>query len=92
TTKNIEKGPWKVVSFAPSYHDHSLFFDDDGRVYLIYGVGKLKLVELNDDATQIKPDTTEQTIIENASAPAGTNINLQSEGSQLFKIKGKYYL
>ncbi|MEQ1798969.1 MAG: glycoside hydrolase 43 family protein [Lacibacter sp.] len=92
TTKNIEKGPWKEVSFAPSYHDHSLFFDDDGRVYLIYGVGKLKLVELNEDATKIKPGTTEQTIIENASVPAGTNINLQAEGSQLFKIKGKYYL
>ena len=92
TTKNIEKGPWKEVSFAPSYHDHSLFFDDDGRVYLIYGAGKLKLVELNEDVTKIKPGTTEQTIIENASAPAGTNINLQAEGSQLFKINGKYYL
>ena len=92
TTKNIEKGPWKAVSFAPSYHDHSLFFDDDGRVYLVYGVGKLKLVELNEDATKIKTGTTEQTIIENASAPAGTNINLQSEGSQLFKINGSYYL
>src|SRR5688572_1654301 len=43
TTKNIEKGPWKAVSFRPSYHDHTIFFDDDGRVYLIYGVGTLKL-------------------------------------------------
>src|SRR6187402_3421031 len=92
TTRNIEKGPWKEVSFAPSYHDHSLFFDDDGRVYLIYGVGKLRLVELNGDASGIKPGTTEQIIIENASAPAGTNINLQAEGSQLFKVNGKYYL
>jgi len=92
TTKNIEKGPWKEFSFQPSYHDHSLFFDDDGRVYLIYGVGKLKLLELNEDASGIKPGATEQIIIENASAPAGTNINLQAEGSQLFKVHGKYYL
>ena len=92
TTKNIEKGPWKEFSFQPSYHDHSLFFDDDGRVYLIYGVGKLKLLELNEDVSGIKPGTTEQIIIENASAPAGTNINLQAEGSQLFKVNGKYYL
>ncbi|HEY6502612.1 MAG TPA: glycoside hydrolase 43 family protein [Chitinophagaceae bacterium] len=92
TTKNIEKGPWKEYSFQPSYHDHSLFFDDDGRVYLIYGVGKLRLVELNEDASGIKRGTTEQIIIENASAPAGTNINLQAEGSQLFKVNGKYYL
>jgi len=92
TTKNIEKGPWKEYSFQPSYHDHSLFFDDDGRVYMIYGVGKLKLLELNEDAYGIKPGTTEQIIIENASAPAGNNINLQAEGSQLFKVNGKYYL
>lgn len=92
STKDVEKGPWKVSSFKPSLHDHSLFFDDDGRVYMIYGAGKLRLVELNADASGIKPGTTEQVIIENASAPAGTNINLQAEGSQLFKIKGKYYL
>lgn len=92
TTEDIEKGPWKVSSFAPAYHDHSLFFDDDGRVYLIYGGGKLKLVELTADASAVKPGTTEQVIIENASAPAGPNIGLPAEGSQLFKIDGKYYL
>jgi len=92
STKNIEKGPWKQVSFAPSYHDHSIFFDDDGRVYMIYGVGKLRLLELTADASGIMPGTTEQVIIENASAPAGNNINLQAEGSQLFKVNGKYYL
>ncbi|OGX83174.1 glycoside hydrolase [Hymenobacter coccineus] len=92
STKDIEKGPWKEVSFAPSYHDHSLFFDDDGRVYMVYGTGKLRLVELTADAAGIKPGTTEQVLIENASAPAGPDINLQAEGSQLFKIKGKYYL
>jgi beta-xylosidase len=92
TTKNVEKGPWKISAFAPSYHDHSLFFDDDGRVYLIYGVGRLKLVELTADASGVKPGTTEQIIIENASAPAGSNIGLPAEGSQLFKVNGKYYL
>jgi beta-xylosidase len=92
STGNMEKGPWKVSSFKPSYHDHSLFFDDDGKVYMIYGAGKLKLVELNADVSGVKPGTTEQVIIENASAPAGNNINLQAEGSQVFKIKGKYYL
>ena len=92
STKDIEKGPWKESSFAPSYHDHSLFFDDDGRVYLVYGAGKLRLVELTSDASGVKAGTTEQVLLDNASAPAGPNINLQAEGSQLFKIKGKYYL
>ena len=51
TTKDIEKGPWKAVSFQPSLHDHSLFFDDDGKVYMLYGNGKLTLVELNGDVS-----------------------------------------
>jgi beta-xylosidase len=92
STKDIEKGPWKLASWKPAFHDHSLFFDDDGRVYMIYGSGKLKLVELTADASGVKPGATEQVIIENASAPAGSNIMLPSEGSQLFKINGKYYL
>ncbi len=92
TTKNIEKGPWSRSTFKPAYHDHSLFFDDDGRVYMVYGAGSLRLVELINDASAVKPGTSEQVIIENASAPAGTNIGLPSEGSQLFKVHGKYYL
>lgn len=92
TTKDIERGPWKATSFAPSYHDHSLFFDDDGRTYLLYGAGKLRLVELLADASGVKPGTTEQVIIENASTPSGTGGGLPAEGSQVFKVKGNYYL
>lgn len=91
TTKDIENGPWKASSFRPSYHDHTIFFDDDGRVYMIWGGGKLNMVELKEDLSGVKPGT-EQVLIENASAPAGPNINLPAEGSQLFKVNGKYYL
>jgi beta-xylosidase len=92
STKDIEKGPWKVSSFSPAFHDNTLFFDDDGRVYMIYGVGRLRLVELKTDASGVRPGTTEQVIIENASAPAGSDIGLPAEGSQLFKVNGTYYL
>lgn len=92
STRDIEKGPWKAVSFKPSLHDHSLFFDDNGRVYMVYGGGKIMLVELEDDLSGLKPGTERQVIIENASAPAGDNIGLPAEGSQLFKVNGKYYL
>ena len=92
TTDNVEKGPWKEVSFKPSYHDHTLFFDDDGRVYMIYGAGKLKMIELNEDLSGIKPGTSETVLIENASTPSGTQGGLPAEGSQLFKVNGKYYL
>jgi beta-xylosidase len=91
STKNIEKGPWNVVKFKPSYHDHTLFFDDHGKIYMIWGVGDLRMLELKEDLSGIK-EGTEQIIIKNASAPAGDNIMLAAEGSQLFKHKGYYYL
>ncbi|HET6557181.1 MAG TPA: glycoside hydrolase 43 family protein, partial [Prolixibacteraceae bacterium] len=98
TTKDIEKGPWKEHSFRPSYHDHTLFFEEDARlpdgqgaVYMIWGAGKLMIAELKDDLSGVK-EGTEKVLIENASAPAGTNIMLNAEGSQLFKVNGKYYL
>ncbi len=92
TTKRIEKGPWKRVSFAPAYHDNSLFFDDDGRIYLVYGNGKLNIIELKSDVSGVKPGGINQVLIENASAPAGDNIGLGAEGSQLFKVNSKYFL
>lgn len=91
STKDIEKGPWKVSAFEPSYHDHTIFFDDDGRVYMIWGAGKLMMVELKKDLSGVK-EGTERVLMENASAPAGDNIMLPAEGSQLFKLNGKYYL
>jgi len=91
STKDIEKGPWKKIILNSSYHDHSILFDDDGKIYMVWGAGKLEIIELNSDLSAVKPET-KRVLIENASAPAGNNIMLNSEGSQLFKIKGKYYL
>ena len=91
TTKDIEKGSWKAISFNPSYHDHTVFFDDDGRIYIIWGGGKLHIAELKPDLSGIK-EGTERIFIENASAPSGDNVGLPAEGSQLFKVNGKYYL
>jgi len=90
-TKNIEKGPWKVHSFSPALHDHTLFFDDDGRVYMIYGNRRLTLVELNADLSGIKAGGVNQVIIEDSSIPSGSGSGL-GEGSQLFKINDKFYL
>ena len=92
TTKDIEKGPWTEISFRPSLHDHSLFFDDDGRVYMIHGGGNLRLTELNADLSGLKPGGVDQVVVPNASLIAGPNIGLQAEGSQLLKHNGKYYL
>jgi beta-xylosidase len=91
STKDIEKGAWEEISFSPSFHDHTLVFDDDGRVYFIYGNKKLTLVELNADLSGVKKGGINQVIIENSSAPSGPDSGL-GEGSQLFRYMGKYYL
>jgi beta-xylosidase len=89
-TKDIEKGPWQRITFAPAYHDHTIFFDDDGKIYMIWGVRKLQITELKDDLSAVK-EGTERVLIEDANAPLGQNVGL-GEGSQLFKVNGKYYL
>jgi beta-xylosidase len=91
STKDPEKTPWKEISFAPSYHDHSLIFDGD-RVYLATGAGDIRLIELNADLSGPKPGGFNQIIVPNASRVAGEAVGLLAEGSQMFKVNGKYYL
>src|SRR5487761_1943517 len=91
-TKDIEKGPLTVNFFSPALHDNSLVFDDDGHVYMVNSGGNIRLTELTAEVTGIKPGGFNQVIITNASAVAGSNIMLNAEGSQMRKIKGKYYL
>jgi beta-xylosidase len=70
-----------------------LFFDDDGKVYLIYGNKKLTLLELKEDLSGVKQGGVNQVIIENSSQPSETvGFSSLGEGSQLFKEAGKYYL
>jgi beta-xylosidase len=89
-TKDIEKGPWERIAFSPSYHDHTIWFDADGKNYIIWSVRKLMIAELKEDLSGVKEET-ERVLIEDANAPLGTNVGL-GEGSQLFKVNGKYYL
>lgn len=91
-TKDIERGPWVENSFRPSLHDHTLFFDDDGRAYMLYGGGNIRLVELNADLSGLKEGGINQVVISNAHAVVTTNIGLVAEGSQLIKYERRYYL
>ena len=78
-------GDWKLVSRTPHFHDASLFFDDDGRVYIFYATGAL--TELKSDLSGIKPDGVNMKIFERDEAENGL-----LEGSQVIKHNGKYYL
>lgn len=91
-TENIEKGPWTRSTINHLYHDMSLLFDDDGRVYMVHGSGDIWLTELTADATGVKEDGLNQVIIPDSSLIAGSNVGLPAEGAHLHKIDGKYYI
>ena len=93
TTRDPERGPWKGTSFEPSLGDHSLFFDDDGRVYMVFGSGRITLVEMKSDLSGVKPGGVNKVIVDNVNALFGADQGgLKGEGSQIFKANGHYYL
>ena len=76
-------GPWKHTRMNCALHDLSVLFDDDGKVYVIWGYQDIHFAELNDDLTDIVPGT-EHVIIERGSG--------MGEGVHFYKIEGKYYI
>src|SRR5690554_1182236 len=91
-TTDIENGPWKETLFN-FYHDPSLFFDDDGKVYIIYGGGEFKIIELNSDLSGVKQGGVNQTLKIPLDATTGTSSYIvKMEGAHMEKVNGKYYL
>ena len=43
TTDDIENGVWTHTEVKGGYHDMGLFFDDDGKIYMAYGGGTIKI-------------------------------------------------
>ena len=72
-------GPW-TRNQLPGMHDLSVLFDDDSKIYAIYGAGRPTIVELNKNLTEIVP---------NSSRPM--TAQGMGEGHHLYKIKGKYF-
>lgn len=91
STDDPKSGRWTQQSFSPSLHDHTLWFEEN-RVFMIFGAGQIRLVELKKDLSGIDPAGENRVIIENASAVAPGEIGLRAEGSQLFKVGDFYYL
>ncbi|MDE6498515.1 MAG: glycoside hydrolase 43 family protein [Muribaculaceae bacterium] len=76
-------GPWRHLPSDFTIHDSSVLFDDDGRVYAVYGYDCVRVVELKPDLSGIV-EGSEQVII-----PAG---NTMGEGHHIYKIDGNYYI
>lgn len=92
TTDDIEKGSWTKTTLNGFFHDLSLFFDDDGKGYLLYGGGQIKCAQLSDDYKTVKTDT-EITLFDIKTEEWGEDkigTNLAGEGTHIIK-KGEYY-
>lgn len=79
-------GPWSKQYVEGFYHDCSLLFDDDDRVYLIHGNAEIHLIELNDDLTGPKSGGLNRIIVREKQ-----EYYLGYEGAHFYKINGKYY-
>jgi beta-xylosidase len=72
-------GPW-TRNQLPLMHDLSVLFDDDGKIYAIYGARNVTIVELNKDLTAQVPNTARP-----------MNARGMGEGHHLYKIHGQYF-
>ena len=85
------KGPWERTIFPEYLYDPGLFFDEDGKVYVVHGQGTLYLTELNSDVKSVKgkPVKIWQGGFKNAHELGG---GFGMEGSHMYRINGKYYI
>lgn len=76
-------GPWTRTAMKRSLHDLSVLFDDDGKVWVVWGYRGIRIAQLTADLTDLVPGTERELI----PATAG-----MGEGLHLYKIQGKYFL
>jgi len=77
------RGPWQHNRIDPGLHDLSVLFDDDGKIYAVYGARTIHIVELNPELTGVVAGTDRVLI--------GPELGM-GEGSHIYKLKGKYYI
>ncbi len=86
-TSNSVEGEWEKQIIEGFYHDCSLLFDDDERVYIVYGNASIHLTELDNQLRSPKKGGIDRIILSEKD-----NYILGYEGSHFYKINGKYYL
>ncbi len=86
TTKDIE-GEWKRREIEGFYHDCSLLFDDDDKVYIAYGNKYIYITQLTEDLSGPMPGGFHRMVVSDEG-----NQMLGYEGTHFYKINSKYYL
>ena len=83
-TAEKAEGKWTLLFRMRHFHDASLFFDDDGSPYVIYGTGQL--VRLTPDLHDVVAGSERQLFERDSTETA------LLEGSRMVKYQGRYYL
>jgi beta-xylosidase len=77
------RGPWTRTPMKRSFHDLSVLFDDDGKVYVIWGYQDIHFAQLDSTLLDLVPGS-ERIIIRKGAG--------MGEGLHFYKIDGKYYI
>lgn len=85
-TATDPEGTWTKTKLVSSFYDAGLFFDDDDKIYMVYGINQLHIAQLDNDFKLIKDQMISYGTVESGIDNSGT------EGSHLYKINGYYYI
>ncbi|SFD05543.1 glycoside hydrolase 43 family protein [Butyrivibrio sp. YAB3001] len=99
---NDINGPWEKYNLKGFYHDNSIVFDDDDKIYIVYGnkniyIKELNLVEKSEEekknsAIPTRLSDSEKSDIDGLLLSDSDDVYLGYEGTHFYKIDGKYYL
>lgn len=81
-TADKAEGPWEINHLPKGFYDPGLFFDDDGKIYVAHGYGKISITEVDSNLVAKGEDVLVYT----------GDIRGGLEGAHVYKINGYYYL
>ena len=97
-------GPWTKYNLQGFYHDNSILFDDDGRVYIVYGNRDIYIKELQliggSKLSDAVSDPQENLTISGAGHQPQEQLIISDdaaaplgyEGAHFYKIGDRYYI
>lgn len=80
-------GPWVKKEIKGFYHDCSLLFDENDKVYIAYGNKDIYITQLKEDLSEPLEGGLHRLVV----SDTGNN-RLGYEGTHFYKINGRYYL
>lgn len=95
TTTTPDKTPWKEAAQLSFYHDPSLWLDESGSNYVVYGSGDIKLVQLNSALNGTQAGGVNKTIISANTIKSLLGVSnpiLVGEGAHIEKVGSYYYV